>query len=220
MNKTTPIYFGGGSLKIIFVRHGSTARNENHTHQNKEEPLSKEGLIQAERVANRLKGVKADLILSSRCRRAVQTAHAISNSIGKRVIYTSLLNELADPSEFFGKEYVVDSVVRIAEEIRAHAADPKWHYSDEENFFDLKKRAIRALEFIKSKKAETVIVVTHSVFMRMVLYVGIFGEDADAPDNFHKFRTAVRTHNGAITECEISEGNFKLITFNDSAHLH
>ncbi len=207
------------SLKIIFVRHGSTAANEARIHQKPEEPLSKEGIRQVKRVADRLKDANADMIISSKCKRAVQTAQAISKATGKRVIYTSLLNEVVNPSKFHGKKYGAMSVAQIVEEIQVHASDPKWHHSDEENQFDRRDRAIKAIAYLRSKKADTLIVVTHSLFMRMILFVGIFGEDADVVHLFRKFKENIGAHNAAITECEIDKGYFRLITYNDRAHL-
>ncbi len=206
-------------MKIIFVRHGSTALNEVHVYQKPEEPLSEEGFRQVKRVAERLKGANADLIISSKCRRAVQTAQAISQATGKRIIYTKLLNEGTTPSEFHGKTADAESIAHIHAKMRAHAADPKWHYSDEENLFDIKNRALKVLKYLESKKAGTLIVVTHGLLMRMIIFVGIFGKDADVVDSFLRFRASTGLHNTGITECEITENGFKLFTYNDRAHL-
>lgn len=206
-------------MKILFVRHGSTAMNEKGLHQKPDEPLSKEGLRQAVRVARRLKNAGAGLIVSSKCRRAMQTAQEISKATGKRVVYTNLLNECEPPSEFHGKEYAEKSVARIKDAIWAHSADPGWHYSDEENLFEQRDRALKAIAYLESKKADALIVVTHAIIMRMILFVGIFGKDADLSDTFRKFREGLGTHNAAITECEIDEGRFRLITYNDRTHL-
>jgi broad specificity phosphatase PhoE len=206
-------------LKIIFVRHGSTAALESGIHQKPEEPLSKEGFGQVKRVADRLRNAEADLIISSRCRRAVQTAQVISKVTGKRVIYTNLLNEFASPSEVHGKKFGGRFAARIWKEVDAHVADPKWHYSDEENVFDLRNRALKAIEYLKSKKRDILIVVTHGNIMRMILFVGIFGKDADVAGSFYKFIGSLDLKNTAITECEMDKNVFKLVTYNDHAHL-
>jgi broad specificity phosphatase PhoE len=201
------------------VRHGSTPALEAGVHQRKEDTLSKSGVLQAKRVAERLKSANADLIISSRCKRAMQTAQAISKATGKRVIYTKLLNEKVAPSEVHGKKYGSKSELLILREMRAHASDPTWHYSDEENLFEERSRAINALKYLKFQKADTLIVVTHSNIMHMMLFVGIFGEDADVIGLFPVFNDNLRTHNASITECELDRDHFRLITFNDRAHL-
>ena len=205
-------------MRILFVRHGSTPALEASVHQKPEEPLSEAGIRQAKRVAERLKSANADLIISSRCKRAAQTAQTISKATGRRVIYTKLLNEVASPSEFHGKKHDTESA-SAWNEICAHAADPKWHYSDEENLFEERSRAINALKYLKFQKADTLIVVTHSNIMHMMLFVGIFGEDADVIGLFPVFNDNLRTHNASITECELDRDHFRLITFNDHSHL-
>ncbi len=159
------------------------------------------------------------MIISSKCRRAVQTARAISKVTGKRIVYTALLNEVVSPSKFHGMKYASEHISPIFEEIQAHAADPKWHHSDEENLFDRRDRAIKAIAYLRSKKADTLIVVTHSMIMRMILFVGIFGDDADVVHLFSKFKENIGAHNAAITECEIDKDYFRLITYNDRTHL-
>lgn len=205
-------------MKIIFVRHGTSVGNERGVHQTPEERLSKEGLRQAEIVANRLKTAGAGLIISSRCTRAMQTAGAISKATGTRVVYTNLFNEALSPSEVHGKRYDGNFAAPISRKIEAHAADPKWHYSDEENLFDVRKRALKALEYLESKKEDTLIVVTHSAILRMIMFVGIFGEDARV-SFFYRFRDRLDLNNTAITECEVGKRGFRLITYNDHAHL-
>ncbi len=206
-------------MKILFVRHGSTPALEASLHQKPEEPLSEAGILQAKCVAERLQSANADLIVSSRCKRAVQTAQIISKSIGKRIIYTKLLNEVASPSEFHGKKHGTRSASRAWREIRSHASDPSWHYSDEENIFDQRSRAINALKYLKSQKADTLITVTHGTIMRMILFVGIFGEGADVMSLFPVFNDNLRSHNASITECELEKDHFWLITYNDHTHL-
>ena len=206
-------------MKIIFVRHGLTTAITAGRHQKPEDPLSEEGFRQVKRVADRLKNSEADLIISSRCRRAVQTAQAISKATGKHVIYTNLLNEFAAPSEIHGKKYGGRRMVLIWKKIDAHITDPKWHYSDEENIFDLRNRALKAIEYLESKKKDTLIVVTHGTILRMILFVGIFGKDADVVGSFYKFIGSLDLKNTAITECEIDKNGFRLVTYNDHAHL-
>ncbi len=201
------------------MRHGSTAALESGLHQKIEEPLSEKGARQARRVAERLKGSEAGLIVSSKCKRAMQTAQAISKATGKRIVYTNLLNECLSPSEVHGKKWNGKHATMVRKKINAHITDPKWHYSDEENVFDLRSRALKAIEYLKSKKADTIIAVTHGKIMHMILFVGIFGKDADVTSNFNKFLDNLGLHNTAITECEIDKNSFKLVTYNDHAHL-
>ena len=66
-------------MKLIFVRHGETIENQNHTIQGQTPgQLSEEGKEQARLVAERLKEVKIDKIFTSDLARAKDTAKEIA----------------------------------------------------------------------------------------------------------------------------------------------
>lgn len=68
-------------MKLYFVRHGETDVNSGlqqaHTAQFNE-PLNAAGIVQAKRLAERLKNVTLDAVVSSPLRRTVQTANIIN----------------------------------------------------------------------------------------------------------------------------------------------
>ena len=49
-------------------------------------------------------------------------------------------------------------------------------HSDEENFFDLKTRALRALDYLVERPERTLLVVTHGTFVCMLLCCMMAGE--------------------------------------------
>ena len=181
--------------------------------------LSAAGVRQAELVAGRLGGVNADLILSSRLPRAVQTARIIGKRTGKRIVYTNFLNEIRGPSEVWGLKRKSKKAKAIWKEIEKHRYEPEWYYSDEENVFDLKRRAIRAIKYIKGKGKGTLIVVSHGMLVQLLIGILMLGEDADMRDLVRVSRF-LEMENTGITECRIDDdGRAKLLTFNDHAHL-
>jgi len=70
---------------MIFVRHGETALNVAQVVQPADTPLSPRGLLQAERVAERLASVAIATIVSSDLPRALETARRISARTGVAV---------------------------------------------------------------------------------------------------------------------------------------
>ena len=205
-------------MKVFLIRHGESILNGRGIHQYPDTPLSNAGIRQAEAIAERLVGVKIDLILASRYKRAMQTAQIISRRIDRRIVYTKLLNEFKNPSDVEGKKHRSALSVKISKEQAKHKDDPKWHYSDEENMFDKIARGKRAVRYIEGRGADSVVVATHSGLLRMILAVGLFGKEIRQED-FAKIVSFMRTENTGITECDVTEGRWRLITFNDFVHL-
>lgn len=88
-------------MKLIIVRHGETIENKKGQLQGQllQGKLNKNGIIQANKLANRLRGEKIDAIYSSPLKRALDTAKIIgklhpdtSIKIDKRIIERSLGN--------------------------------------------------------------------------------------------------------------------------------
>lgn len=79
---------------LILVRHGQTRWNKEKRLQGSTDiPLSKEGIRQAENVAEKLQLFPIDIILSSGLKRAVQTATIIAKKHHTAVIKRKELNE-------------------------------------------------------------------------------------------------------------------------------
>lgn len=68
-------------MKLYFVRHGETDVNSGLQQANTaqfDEPLNAAGIVQAEQLAERLKNVTLDAVVSSPLRRTIQTAKIIN----------------------------------------------------------------------------------------------------------------------------------------------
>lgn len=127
-------------MKVYLVRHAQTIGNASRTHQTPNTPLSEIGQQQITRVANRFKTIPIDVIIASPYTRTQQTAQEISNITGKKIITTPLLRVTERPSEIHNKNINDPDVIKIKDEIEKHINEPDWHYSDEENFYDLLER--------------------------------------------------------------------------------
>lgn len=187
--------------------------------QHKDVELSLDGIKQAKIVARRFENVPIDIILASPYARTVQTAEIINSAIKKEIRYSPLLTEMKIPSEFIGKSQEDTEVMKIRKLRRDHANDPLWHYSDEENFSDVKARAIQCIDYFATIHKDAVLVVTHGTYIKIIIFTMMLGE-MFTPEFWYVRSNFFHTDNTGITVCERKEdGEYKLLTWNDSAHL-
>ncbi len=103
--------------------------------------------------------------------------------------------------------------------ISQYSNDPDWHYSDEENFIEFKKRINEFLNFLSNRSEENILVVTHGGPLRMIILLMMLGRQI-VPEIFYQFADFTWPDNTGITLCEENEtGKYHLITWNDRSHL-
>lgn len=205
-------------MKIYLVRHGESEGNVQFIIQPPESPLSDIGHAQGKIVAHRFKTIPIDTIISSINPRAYDTAQYISQATGKEIIGTDLLREHKKPTEMIGLRADDDVVKSINQESLTHADDPQWHYSDEENFFDIIKRVDETLKFLANRPEENLCVVSHSGYIRPMLW-RMLQPSTFYPLQYFDFHHALRTSNAGISVCEYKNGRWRVLTINDDAHL-
>ncbi|MFZ1075750.1 MAG: histidine phosphatase family protein [Minisyncoccia bacterium] len=187
--------------RFYLVRHGETLLNAQHVRQGEEGALSETGRMQAEQVGKYLAQFPIGRIISSTYPRAKETAAIINEHLKVRTVYSRLLVERRNPSEIIGKHTKDPEVIRIVDQMdNAYHAD-EYRFSDEENFVDLKQRARKALAlFTRPGSAETV-VVTHHVFLKVLIAYMLYREQLHAGD-FAKLAFFNFSDNAGITVCE------------------
>lgn len=205
-------------MKLYLIRHGESTLNVKEVHQDGKVPLSAEGKVQATRIGKRLKKIHIDRVISSPFERARQTAEIIGKNIGKEVLFSNFFTEMKRPTAIEGKFKNDAKIVEIKEKIMNNWENPHWHHSDEENFFELRNRAISAIHYLVELNSENIIVVTHGEFMRIMICVMIFGNDLQ-PREFKFIRKFLDLSNTGITLCKFDNGVWKLKVWNDHAHL-
>lgn len=202
-------------MKIYFVRHGSTDNVENKIAQFDNDPLNQKGIDRSKLLAKHFASTKFDLTVSSTHTRAQQTAAFISPNFETSPLFV----ETSKPSELIGKSKEdVDFKKIINKIIDMYSTDPFWHYSDEENFEDLKKRGLQALEFLKSKNLENILVVSHGNFITLLAGLMIFGQDYPV-DISLKFRNFMRITATGVCIFNFEYDKWKLQCWNDTSHL-
>jgi len=206
-------------MKLYFIRHAESKFNAQEiSHQDETNELTPEGIRQAKVVANRFRDTPIDIILSSDSTRAQQTAEEISKVLHKKIFYTDTLRELRRPSIIVGKKDQDPKVIEIVAALNKNARLQDWHYSDEENFYDFKKRVYAFFDYLQLFKEEDILIVTHGITLRMMVTLMCF-KDID-PETFLKLFNFLEPYNTGITICDKNENNeWKLITWNDHAHL-
>jgi probable phosphoglycerate mutase len=203
---------------VYFVRHGESEGNALGQHQSFETGLSEIGRSQAAFASLRFKKIPIDVILASNLTRTIQTAEIINSSIQKQIIPTPLLREIHRPTEVLGRK--IDDVIdiEIQRMIHDHRNYADWHYSDEENFYDFRLRARECLRMIEGREESKILCVTHGIMLVMMLSVIIFGDEL-TPDLFGKMTHQFHAQNTGITICKYDDHGWRLITWNDHAHL-
>lgn len=207
-------------MKVYFVRHGESEHNAKNLHQGPDAVLSAKGREQAQMLSERLKHIDIDAIISSPFERAKQTAEIINNKLNKKIEYSPLFTEIRRPSEYLDKHYQDKSVEELRLKILEKYNERDFHVSDEENFFDFKKRAAEAVKFLEKRPEDNILVVTHGDFLSMLALSMALGDDI-RPSDFLKLRLFLHPTNTGLSLIEYKEKQerWEIVTWNDLAHL-
>ncbi|HUD04137.1 MAG TPA: histidine phosphatase family protein [Candidatus Paceibacterota bacterium] len=207
--------------KVYFIRHGESEGNAGPIRQTKETPLTKKGKSQASIVAERCVKLPLEFIVCSSMNRAKETAEIILGKISKPIEYSDLFIERRRPSEVLGKPKNDPAALEAEKEIEEKFQIPGFKFSDEENFEDLKRRAKKALEYLERRPEETILVVTHGFFMRIIMAYVVFGDKLTGEECV-RFIQKFHMENTGITVLGYdgkSNSPWWLWIWNDHAHL-
>ena len=163
-------------MNVYFLRHGEFQKTEPIVYPTNETPLSTEGRKQIGLVDNKVCGLGIELILSSDLARAVETAKIVNRNIKVELRINGLFSERKRPSEIVGRDVGNVEVKNIIQIINEKYHTPGYHYSDEENFSDLKSRAREALKYLEEIHVRKLLVVSHSEILAMIFLLIAFGE--------------------------------------------
>jgi len=158
-------------MHVYFVRHGETNLNAQHMHQSASTPLNKRGVEQARTVGEYLRGVNADLLISSTYVRALETSRIIETRTGLTLELNSSFREVVRPSVLAHDSlYSVRTLWYITLSV-LFRNNSKWRYKDGENFYDIHERIQKSFSFLESITEEhsSVIVVSHSVYINLLI---------------------------------------------------
>ncbi len=208
---------------IYFVRHGETENNALGIRQGPEGSLTEKGRAQALATAKRFPKEKGrpQIIIASPYQRTKETAQIIAAELHLKVKYSPLLTERRNPSEVIGHSGKEPEVRQIIDRIdnSYHADDLR--ISDEENFTDLKKRAKKLLSYIKWRRQSRIIMVTHKIFLKMVVSYMLYG-DALTASQYNNLSYFNPIDNAGMAICSYTshwfkKDEWKVLVWNDLA---
>lgn len=209
---------------IYFVRHGESESNADGIHRGADSLLTDTGKAQAAMVAERIRKIGVDALISTTYPRARATAEAISTQCSLPVEENDLFVERRRPSAVKGLNGQSPEVKKIMHEVFDGYVIPGHRHSDEENYEDLKERANRCFTFLENHPAPRICVVTHGLFMR-ILFAAALNKDFTGRD-LQAAIDGLETSNTGITYMQYAPryGNdpalyWRVISWNDSAHL-
>lgn len=212
--------------RIYFVRHAESEGNIGLVRPGLSPdsiPLTKAGIVQASILAKRLSKIHFESIISSRMKRAEETALLMTKETNQSIEYSNLFIERRRASETNTLSKDDPRRIKVEKEIINNYHLPSYRYSDEENLDDLKERASKALNFLSKKSENSILVVTHATFMRVLVAYIIFGNEMTNRECARCLR-ALHSNNTGITSVEYNPENnsefpWSLIFWNDLSHL-
>jgi broad specificity phosphatase PhoE len=203
---------------VYFVRHGSTEGNEEGAYQHVHTPLSALGRCHAACVAHRFARIPVDIVIASDMARAAQTGRCIAERNRFPIVFDPLFQEMLRPAIVRGQRRDAPAVLEIMQWLAENWTNVRVKHSDEENFFDLKQRALKALDHLVARREKTVLVVTHGTFLCMLICCMMAGEEV-SPQWFDHIHHFLILKNTALSVCEYDQGKWQLVSWNDHAHL-
>lgn len=208
---------------VYFVRHGESVDNVAPVFQSEDSPLSDRGFKQADVIANRAAKLTFESLISSTQTRAKQTAEAIKKTTGKEPEYSELFVERKKPSAIAGKPHTDPEATNLWREWEKSLYTPGMRVQDSENFEDILGRADRALDFLKERSEQSIVVVTHGYFLKTIVARVLLGDELSdkAFRNFHRVAAMENTGLTVLRYQSAFEEDFcwRLWIYNDHAHL-
>jgi probable phosphoglycerate mutase len=197
-------------LNLILVRHGETLLNrENRVQGITDIELSDYGRMQADKLAESLKGEPIEKIVSSPLKRAYETAKAISRFHGAMIEADRDLQEINHGD--FENLTIQELKAKHISVLRQWQRDPaSVVMPNGESLRDLQRRAWRVIERI-TETARNTIVVTHNMTIRTILC------KIQGVDMLHIRGMNIDLASKTFVEFKFGKGT--IVMLNDTSHL-
>lgn len=214
-------------MHIYFVRHGQTEHNRKRLHQDGTVALSDRGRAQILKAGEKLKHIPITKLISSDFARAVESGEIIGRTIGLVPEQNPLFREVKRPSTLFNRPHYSFTTAQVGARILANLHKPEWHYSDEENLFDLKARVAEAVEYLKElgDEHEHVAVVSHGFIISLFIKYMCAYKEVRVRDYLATLFAGQKIANGSISTVMFANDENPLtcdwmcINLNDCTHL-
>ncbi len=204
--------------KIYFVRHGEAEGNVTRIAQDEHTPLTENSHNQAKVVADRVSKLTIEKVYVSSMVRALDTGTYIVDKLGLSSVSSPLFREWTTPESVRGKRHDSEEYSKWFKALSKNYHDVDWHYEDAENFSDLLKRVEEATTLLEEDKTNSILVVSHGKFLRLLLAYVLTGKNL-TPETHLQIAQATKVSNTGITVFEVEDCIWTLITWNDHAHF-
>lgn len=201
-------------MELYLIRHGECHKAGMEyfdTEKNDmDQPLTEKGMLQAERLANRLRNISFDAVYASDLKRAIQTAQVLLNALTRKPEYLmdKRLREI-DMGDVLKTSW--DGFPEHYEKWKLHEEDMP--YPNGESGTDVWNRCGMLTEELLQNPGGRIAIVCHGGVIRSLL-CGLF----QIPQN-RRFFLGMPLENCSITIVKQEGGQRYLHTFNDHAHL-
>ncbi len=209
---------------IYFFRHAQSDENinKNKNIHVREQYLTEVGKSQAIKLAERIKYLQLSYLISSTLTRAKETSKIISSITNLDIEYSDLFIEKQKPSSIIGQIRQEPRILEIEKNWVNSLFEPNTQIEDGDSYDSMLARAEQAIEFLKLKPEPVLGVVTHQFFLNALIIKVILG-DALTPDIYKRLQEQYWLENTGIVVLhyhpEYPYTGWKLITYNDTAHL-
>jgi broad specificity phosphatase PhoE len=160
-------------MQVHFVRHGESVSNAAPggiaLPAAQGDRLTDLGRLQAEAVAEHLRGLAPTLILTSPLGRARETAAILSRALDLPVEELEEIRELRESDGYEELSLEDQRLRRWSVWMAANGDDPDYSYRGGESFNEISARVRRAQELLLGRGEHTVVAVSHGIFLRFFL---------------------------------------------------
>lgn len=207
------------NMKVVyFVRHGQSEANVRAVFQPTTSPLTELGKKQARDIAERVKKLSVEVLITSPLTRAVETAAYIERYTKVPVVSNALFRERQKPRGIEGKSIHDPDAQRIYRAWTKTLFSKRRSVRGGENYERLAARAARALRFLETRPESRIAVVSHGFFMR-VLAAHVIHKQA-TPKIVRAFATSLDMENTGLTVFRYHEkSGWHVWIWNDHSHL-
>jgi len=213
---------------VYFVRHGQSTGNVDRSHQTMLTPLSPLGEIQAGKLAERLKNLKLNEIVSSPMVRAKHTAEIINDYQHVPLTENNDLREIKRARSVEGKRYDDPTIRKMRQQINLGSeigpGDPYFKFEDSESLAEFILRMRKIIIFLEKKSLNEVedyelCVVAHGFVVATLFLICTLDEFA-TPEALHFALGRLHHENTGVTMVKFNKDGYKkVLTFNDFSHL-
>lgn len=199
-------------MKLYIVRHGETEWNvRNRLQGRKDSDLTEQGIINTERLLNRLKDIEFDCIYSSPQKRAIDTAKILKSNSRVELKILKNLGEIR--LGVWEGMYIDDIKKKYKEEYMAYLNTPHLYRPlGGESFKDIFIRVEDSLRDIIDNGGKNILIVSHGITIRILTAI-----IKKIPlEELHKIPTYEGT---ALNICKVKENEIKFLLEGDTLHI-